>query len=185
MSVVSDLKGRLDGTRKLLDGILENMRNVALGAARGEPEASRAASKLASDRRKAEDDAAILALAIEQAEAEEAAERERQAAEREAVRVAEVERVSAEVVAAAEVVDDAARMLSGALNRRRGALRKLRGLGVPAAHLNRLDRTETLARSLRHHGITDFLDIPAAAGVPHSSLRPLAEIDNNLLTVPH
>ncbi len=182
MSVIDDLKDRLATTQKLVSGIADNLRSIALGAARGEPEASRAASKLASDRRKAEDDATLLTLAIEAAEVEEAAERDRVAAEREAQRIAEVEAVSAEVIASAGVVDDAARMLSGALARRRDALRRLRGLGVPPSHLNRLDRSETVARSLRHHGVTDFLDLPGAAGVPSNSIRPLAAIDRNLLS---
>lgn len=184
MSVLSDLKDRLGATQKLASGITERLRGVALGAARGDVVAGKAAAQLNADRRKAEDDALVLTLAIEAAEAEEQAERDRQAAAKEAERIAEVERVSAEVVAAATVVDDAAKMLCGALARRREALRKLPRLGVPSTLLNRLDRPETVARSLRHHGFRDFVDLPEAAGVPPESIRPLAEIDRDLLGSP-
>lgn len=184
MTVLSDLRDRLSSTHTLMGGISDRLRSVALGAARGDAVAVKAAEKLNADRRKAEDDAAILSLAIEQAEADEQAERERQAAAREAERIAEVERVSSEVVAAAAVADDACQALVGALRRRREALRKLPRLGVPSSHLNRLDRDETVARALRHHGMRDFTDLPGAAGVQPDSIRPLAELDKNLLGTP-
>lgn len=181
MSILEDLRGRLSATRTAADGIMERMRGVALGAAKGDVVAVKAAEKLNADRRRAEDDAALLVLAIEQAEAEERAEQARVAAEKEAERLAEVEAVSAEVVAAAAVADDAARALVGALRRRRDALRRLPRHGVDGELVIRVDRPETLAKALRHHGFRDFLDIPEAAGVPPELLRPLAEIDRNLL----
>jgi hypothetical protein len=164
-----------------VDGILDRLRGVALGAARGDPVATKAAAQLTADKRKAEDEAEVLRLAIEAVETEERAEQARVAAAKEAARLAEVERISAEVVAAAAVADDAARALVGALRRRRAAVRSLHSLGLTSELIFALDGSGPVARSLRASGLADFLALPDATGMPAESIHPLADFDKNYL----